>query len=118
MPLPPSCFATTAEEQIGKGAIAAKIRNVLAFFRPVIGESGIEFRLHKTNLYNSIYRFDDEMIVNMHVYRRMAPQAPAMHLRQLSGGSLFTVYAESFEEVWKSSKIVSVPLENDEDEEG
>ncbi|MGW4769810.1 DUF5919 domain-containing protein [Nocardia sp. NPDC004278] len=107
----------TAEEQIGKGAIAAKIRNVLAFFRPVIGESGIEFRLHKTNLYNSIYRFDDEMIVNMHVYRRMAPQAPAMHLRQLSGGSLFAVYAESFEEVWKSSKTVSVPLENDEDEE-
>lgn len=110
----------TAEEQIGTGAIAAKIRNVLAFFRVAMDEPGIEFRLHKTNLYNSIYRFDDEMIVNMHVYRRMAPQAPAMHLRQISGGSLFDGYIESFDEVWASSKPAPVPPipEEESDEEG
>lgn len=97
----------TAEEAIGEGAIAAKIRNVLAFFKPVFDEPGIEFRLHSTTLYNSIFRFDDQMIINMHVYRRMAPQAPAMHLRQLFEGSLFEVYAESFDAVWSDAK----PLE-------
>ncbi|WP_174188477.1 helix-turn-helix domain-containing protein [Nocardia barduliensis] len=94
----------TEEEQIGKGAIAAKIRNVLAFFKPVIHEPGIEFRLHKTTLYNSIYRFDSQMIVNMHVHGRMAPQAPAMHIRQLSEGSLFDVYTQSFNDIWRMSK--------------
>lgn len=94
----------TAEEQIGAGAIAAKIRNVLAFFKPVMGVPGIEFRLHGTTLYNSIYRFDDEIIVNMHVHGLMAPQAPAIHLRQLSEGSLFNTYAENFDSIWKDSK--------------
>lgn len=94
----------TDEEQIGKGAIAAKIRNVLAFFGPVLGEPGIEFRLHKTTLYNSVFRFDDQLIVNMHVHGRMAPHAPAMHIRQLSEGSLFDVYTQSFNDVWRISK--------------
>ncbi|WP_378736676.1 XRE family transcriptional regulator [Nocardia brasiliensis] len=104
----------TEEEQIGKGAIAAKIRNVLAFFRPVFDEPGIEFRLHKTTLYNSIYRFDSEMIVNMHVHGRMAPQAPAMHIRQLSEGSLFDVYAQSYNDIWRTSKPY-VPPRDDAD---
>ncbi|MGV9676361.1 XRE family transcriptional regulator [Nocardia sp. NPDC003482] len=94
----------TEEEQIGKGAIAAKIRNVLAFFGPVLGEPGIEFRLHATTLYNSIFRFDNQMIVNMHVHGRMAPHAPAMHIRQLSEGSLFDVYTQSFNDVWRTAK--------------
>ncbi|MFF0529563.1 DUF5919 domain-containing protein [Nocardia amikacinitolerans] len=107
----------TAEEQIGTGAIAAKIRNVFAFFRPVADEPGIEFRLHQTTLYNSIFRFDDEMIVNMHVHGRMAPQSPAMHLRQLSEGSLFEVYADSFEEIWKASKPATILPSPEPDQE-
>lgn len=93
----------TSEEGIGTGAIAAKIRNVLAFFDPIIETPGIELRLHKTTLYNSIYRFDEDMIVNMHVYGRMGAQSPAMHLRQLSEGSLFDTYAENFDSIWKDS---------------
>ncbi|MGX1774785.1 helix-turn-helix domain-containing protein [Nocardia brasiliensis] len=100
----------TTEERIGEGAIAAKIRNVLAFFKPVLAVPGIEFRLHDTTLYNSIYRFDDEMIVNMHVHGHMAPQSPAMHLRQLSGGTLFELYTESFDSIWSESKVYS-PME-------
>ncbi|MFE2999356.1 DUF5919 domain-containing protein [Nocardia sp. NPDC059246] len=94
----------TDEENIGAGAIAAKIKNVLAFFQPVMGEPGIEFRLHDTTLYNSIFRFDDHMLVNMHVHGRMAPQSPAMHLRQLFEGSLFEVYSDSFDSIWEGSK--------------
>ncbi|MEU6584113.1 DUF5919 domain-containing protein [Nocardia sp. NPDC046763] len=94
----------TAEERIGEGAIAAKIRNVLAFFEPVTGEAGIEFRLHDTTLYNSIFRFDDQMLINMHVHGRMAPQSPAMHLRRLFEGSLFELYSESFDSIWESSE--------------
>jgi hypothetical protein len=61
---------------------------------------GIEIRAHDTVLYNSIYRFDDEMIVNPHVFGKIASHAPAIHLRRLSAGDLFTTYLDSLDAVW------------------
>ena len=89
---------------LGLHTISAKIDHALAYFRELGGTSGIEVRTHGTVLYNSIYRFDDEMVVNPHVFGKMAPHAPALHLRRLSAGTLFTTYAESFEAVWEQAK--------------
>jgi transcriptional regulator with XRE-family HTH domain len=94
----------STEENIGKNTITAKIRQALAFFQPVADVDGVDIRVHGTTLYNSIYRYDDEMIVNPHVYGFQAPHAPALHLRRLSAGDLFETYSESFEAVWKASK--------------
>lgn len=92
------------EEGIGKGTLGAKVRNSLAFFRPLADGSHAEIRCHKTTLYNSIFRFDDEMLVNTHVHGFMAAHAPVLHLRRLSGGDLFETYAESFQGVWDDAK--------------
>jgi transcriptional regulator with XRE-family HTH domain len=92
------------EEGIGKGTLAAKVRNALAFFKPLADSEHAEIRCHKTTLYNSIYRFDDEMLVNTHVHGFMAGHAPVLHLRRLSGGDLFETYAESFQGVWDHAK--------------
>jgi hypothetical protein len=92
------------DEGIGKTTVAAKVRNALAFYRPLATVDGIEIRCHATTLYNSIYRFDDEMLVNTHVYGFMAAHAPLLHLRRLSGGDLFETYSESFDSVWSASK--------------
>ncbi|GAA3994776.1 DUF5919 domain-containing protein [Allokutzneria multivorans] len=92
------------EEQLGKGTLGSRIRNALAFYRPLQGVEGIEMRFHKTTLYNSIFRFDDEMVVNTHIYGFQGAHAPALHLRRLTAGELFESYSESFEHVWKLSK--------------
>lgn len=92
------------DEGIGRSTISAKVDHALAHFKPLTNVPGIEIRIHGTVLYNSIYRFDEEMIVNPHVYGKIASHAPAMHLRQLSAGSLFTTYNESFETVWQDAK--------------
>ncbi|MEV5539643.1 DUF5919 domain-containing protein [Saccharopolyspora shandongensis] len=94
----------SSEENIGKSTISAKIRQALAFFKPVSTVDGIDVRCHGTTLYNSIYRYDDDMIVNPHVYGFQAPHAPALHLRRLSAGDLFETYSESFEAVWNAAK--------------
>lgn len=94
------------EEGIGKGAIPAKIRNVLAFFHPLADTPGVEIKCHSTTLYNSIYTYDDEMVVNPHVYGSSAPLAPALHLRRLSAGDLFDTYTKSLEQVWLTAKPV------------
>jgi transcriptional regulator with XRE-family HTH domain len=92
------------EEGIGPYAIPAKIRNSLAIFRPLVDVEGVEIRCHGTTLYNSIFRYDDEMIVNTHIYGVAAPHAPALHLRRLTAGELFNTYMKSYEAVWNDAK--------------
>jgi len=87
------------DEGIGD-ALAGKIRNALVNFRDLIGDEGVEFRLHGTVLYNSLYRADDELFVNTHIYGMGAYLAPVMHLRRVPGADLFSTYADSFEKVW------------------
>lgn len=92
------------EEGIGPATVSAKIRNALSFLRPLATEGLIELRLHDTTLYNSIYRVDDQVLVNAHVYGNTAACAPVLHLRKVSGGSLVTVYFECIERVWEQAK--------------
>jgi transcriptional regulator with XRE-family HTH domain len=92
------------EEQLGDGTLAARIRNALTYYRPLQGVDGIEMRFHNTTLYNSIFRFDEEMIINTHVYGVQGAHAPSLHLRRLAAGDLFETYTKSFEAVWKLAK--------------
>jgi hypothetical protein len=93
----------STDEGIGTNTISAKIDHALAYFRRLHDVPGIEVRTHGTVLYNSIYRFDHDMIVNPHVYGKTAAHAPALYLRRLSAGSLFTTYADSYEAVWEQA---------------
>jgi len=95
-----------AEEGID-AAMSAKIRNVLVLYRSLRGFAGVEIRLHDTILYNSIYRADDQLLVNTHVYGVPAANAPVLHLRRVAGGDMVATYADSFERVWSGAR----PLE-------
>jgi len=90
------------EEGIGD-AIAAKIRNALTLYRPLCAVENIEIRLHRTVLYNSIYRGDDQLLVNQHTYGIPAAQAPVFSLRNNSSGEMAALYLDSFERVWVSA---------------
>ncbi len=90
------------EEQLFE-AIAGRVRMALAYYRPLLDVSGVEFHLHRTTLYNSIYRFDDDMLINQHIYATYGYVAPILHLRSVPGGDLFHTYARSFERIWAVS---------------
>ena len=90
------------EEGLGE-AIAGRIRMALAYYRPLINVPGIQMHLHRTTLYNSILRFDNQMFVNTHVYGAYGYIAPLLHLCRVEGGELFDIYAASFEKVWAKS---------------
>lgn len=99
----PQVATRGSEEGIGD-AMASKIRNVLSFYNRLRTADGVSVHFHATTLYNSIYRFDNEMLVNTHVYGFPAAHAPVIHLRRLTGGDLFDTYADSFDRVWVSSR--------------
>ncbi len=90
-------------------AIPARIRMALAYYRPLVGASGISFHLHTTTLYNSIFRFDNQMLINQHVYGTYGYMAPLLHLRQQEGADLFSTYERSFERVWEESYPFTPP---------
>ena len=107
----PDCEAVRLrgeEEHIGDG-LAARIRLSLIYLREAIGSAGVELRFHATTLYNSIYRFDDDMLVNAHVYGAPAAHSPVLHLRRLPGGRLFDHYQASFERVWSQASGDNLP---------
>ena len=88
-------------------AMAGKIKNALVMYKPLRGIEGVEFRLHDKILYNSIYRADDQLLINTHIYGFTAAHAPVLHLRRVAGGSMVLNYLTSFERVWDSAS----PLE-------
>ncbi|MFG2750062.1 helix-turn-helix domain-containing protein [Streptomyces xanthophaeus] len=98
------------DEGIG-AAMASKIRNALVNYAPLFRLPGVEFRLHNTTLYNSIYRADNELLANGHVYGVGAYMAPVLHLQRVPGGELFDTYAESVERVWETARRITSPAD-------
>ncbi|MGH2948648.1 MAG: XRE family transcriptional regulator [Solirubrobacteraceae bacterium] len=92
-----------AEEGVGE-AMAARIRLSMSYLEPAFGVPGVEVRLHATTLYNSISRFDDDVLVNTHAYGAVAAKSPVMHVRRIAGGRLFRHYMASFERVWEKAE--------------
>jgi hypothetical protein len=82
----------------------AKVRSAIAMFSQLQSVPNVEIRLHGTILYNSIYRGDDQVFVNTHIYGVMANNAPFFHLRKIPGGAMAVNYLESFERVWDETE--------------
>ena len=95
------------DERFGEG-IESRVKLALKHLEPVRRGSGIEIRLHQTTLYNSIYRFDDQLLVNTHLWGVNAYEAPLLHLRRAQGGKLFDVYARNLEQIWSTAAPVTM----------
>ncbi len=102
----PECAKRGVEEQLFD-AIPARVRMALSYYAPLVGVPGVEFRLQRETLYNSIFVYDEQMLVNQHVYGMYGYMAPILHLRRIQGGDFFDMYVKSFERVWD----VSFPIE-------
>ncbi|MEV4335882.1 XRE family transcriptional regulator [Streptomyces sp. NPDC049590] len=90
------------EEKFGHG-IQSRCQLALMHYRPLVGVPGIEVRTHATTLYNSIYRADDQALINAHVWGVNAYGAPVWHLRRSGEGGMFDTYTGSFDAVWETA---------------
>ncbi|WP_369183501.1 XRE family transcriptional regulator [Streptomyces sp. Y1] len=91
------------EEGIGD-TLAAKIRASLTYYRCLLPEEGCEVRLHDTTLYNSLFRYDDNLLVNPHIFGQPASANPLLHLKRVDTTGWFDNYAQSFEAVWAHAR--------------
>lgn len=102
----PNVAARGLEEKYGHG-IETRCELALMHYRPLAVVNNIEIRTHGTTLYNSIYRADDEMLVNTHVWGVNAFSAPTWHLRQNTSEAMVATYRESFGAVWDQAAPVA-----------
>lgn len=95
------------EEQLDQGGLAARIRTTLRHLRGLEDCPGVEIGFHCTPMYNSVFRFDDEMLVTPHLYGVPGYNAPLMHLRRLGTDGLFDGFAHHFETVWSITQPIA-----------
>lgn len=96
--------ARGADEGIGAEVMAARVKNALALYRPLLDTQGIEIRLHRTVLYNSLYRADDQLLINTHAYGTPAANAPVMHLTHTDDQGPASTYLTSFNRIWATAQ--------------
>lgn len=94
------------EEGLNEG-MAHRIRLSLRYFEDCSYVRGIDIRLHDTTLYASIFRSDNSVLVNTHVYGAPAAQSPVLHLQRLPGGRVFDHYMTSLDRVWSRAKPIA-----------
>ncbi len=93
-----------AEEEGTSGGLEGRIQLHRRYLRSVQGLRGVEVRTHATTLYNSLFRFDQDLLVNGHAYGAPAGQSPVLHLRRVPGGRMWDHYMRSFDEVWGTAR--------------
>ncbi|MGF6884500.1 hypothetical protein ABIA39_005735 [Nocardia sp. GAS34] len=84
--------------------MAAKIRASLSYYRLLPGQERCEVRLHDTTLYNSLFRYDDTLLVNPHIWGQPASANQVLQLKRIDGTSWFDNYTESFDAIWADAQ--------------
>ncbi|MEV0543912.1 helix-turn-helix domain-containing protein [Nocardia salmonicida] len=100
----PECAHVTERDQLEQmqGTLPGRIRNALSMLGPLDSTPGCTVGLHRTHLYNSVFRFDDTMLVTPYLVRARGYQHPALLLRRLSAHGIFASYADQFEQIWET----------------
>ncbi|MBF6262896.1 helix-turn-helix transcriptional regulator [Nocardia farcinica] len=88
----------------GLPSLPQRCRSTLEYLWETTAFPSVSIRTHSTPLYNSIYRFDDSMLVNTHSYGAYAARSPVIHVERVPGGHLFGYYVQSFEAVWATAR--------------
>lgn len=88
-----------AEEDLAL-TLVARIGTTRKYFEELRSLENFDLKYQNVPLYNSVFRFDDEMLVTPHLYATPGSSAPLLHLRRLGPNGIFSRFAAHFEGVW------------------
>jgi transcriptional regulator with XRE-family HTH domain len=80
--------------------LAARCRLAAKYANQALDGSPAELRIHDTTLYATILRFDEELLVNWHLYGAPAAESPVLQLRRASTHGLAERTITSVDRVW------------------
>ena len=77
--------------------------------QPLVGVHGIEIHDYVSSRFNTILRFDEQMLVTLNLWGTSVARAPMLHLRRAGDGGLFDQFAEHFESIWQGASEPDTP---------
>jgi hypothetical protein len=86
--------------------LVPRIQSSLEAFAPLLDCESADLRFQDAPLYNSIFRFDDQMLVTPHLYGTPGRSAPLLHLRRLGPNGIFSRFSAHFEGIWSDSRPI------------
>jgi transcriptional regulator with XRE-family HTH domain len=90
------------EEGIGE-AVIARCRTSVELLAPHTDTPGLQVRTHRSTLYSSIFRVDDTMIVNFHIYGSPGRNNPVMVVPRYQEPRLWATLEQAFTQVWDTA---------------
>ena len=90
------------EEGIGE-AVIARCRTSVELLAPYARTPGLHIRTHDATLYTSIFRVDDTMIVNFHIYGSPGRNNPVLVLSRHHEPRLWATLEQAFTRVWDNA---------------
>lgn len=101
-PSSPILAARDAEEGLDGGLIH-RVQTTLKHLCAVVESPLTEVRFHDVPMYNSVFRFDDQLLLTPHLYGRPGYQASMLHLRRIGSNGIFDNYVQHFDDVWNTA---------------
>jgi hypothetical protein len=95
------------EERIG-AALAARCQMTSARLQSLSDTPGLEIRTHTTPLYTSMFRADDTLIANPHLYGAPAGDNPAIVIKRDDAPDLWNDHRLAFERVWNTARPIQI----------
>ena len=99
----PAVRARGEEEGIGD-RMAARCRLALDYARPITAIDPSAVRCSTSTLYASVLRFDDDVLVNTHLWGNPAGDSPVLHLSLGDDRGVAANVLRSFERVWERAQ--------------
>lgn len=91
------------DEGIGEG-MAGRCRLAASYAAPLRRIKPEAVRQTGTTLYASILRFDDDLLLNTHLWGNPAVDSPVLHLQRRDERGVFANSVRSFERVWTDAQ--------------
>jgi transcriptional regulator with XRE-family HTH domain len=91
------------DEGIGD-AMAGRCRLAISYAAPLVSAVPGAVRLTPATLYASIFRFDDEVLANFHLFGNPAAASPVLHLRRRRETGIAGSVLRSFDAVWAQAE--------------
>jgi len=102
---PDSAAVLNRGEEEGIGAnLAARCRLATGYAQPIADANPSALRWSTATLYASILRFDDEVLVNMHLLGNPARSSPVFCFRRQSDAGVAANVIRSFDRVWREAQ--------------
>lgn len=98
-PAAPNMAIRGEEEGIGNW-VKARCHNTVELLAPYAAAAGLQVRTHQTTLYTSIFRVDDNVTANFHIYGSPGRNNPVMTFARNDEPRLWATLEQAFTAVW------------------